>query len=216
MKADMKVETQGYEYRYTTNKLSHASSYILPPLLTLLPKPKGREKLRILDVGCGNGSLTHVIAQQGYEVVGMEESPSGIEIARQNFHNCQFIQGSIYSPPETILNNSFDVVIAIEVIEHLYYPRELPRLAKHCLKPNGYLIVSTPYHGYLKNLALALLGAMDKHYTALWDGGHVKFFSVNTLSQLLIAEGYTDLKFKFTGRLPYLWKSMLCRCQSPQ
>ncbi|GAB4214441.1 MAG: class I SAM-dependent methyltransferase [Synechococcales cyanobacterium] len=206
----MKFNVQSYEYHYTTNQLSHAHGYLLPSLLALLPKAKGQEWPRILDLGCGNGSLTHALAQQGYEVTGMEESPSGVEIAQQNFPDCQFIQGSIYSPPPDSFDNSFDIVISVEVIEHLYYPKELTRLAKRCLKPNGRLIVTTPYHGYLKNLALALMGAMDRHHTVLWDGGHIKFFSVNTLSQLLIAEGYTDLQFKFAGRAPYLWKSMLC------
>jgi len=211
----MKSEIQPYEYLYTTNQLSHAHGYLLPSLLSLIPKSKGREKLRILDIGCGNGSLTHALAQQGYEVIGMEESSSGAEIAQRNFPDCQFIQGSIYSPPPTLLDNSFGVVISVEVIEHLYYPKELPRLAKRCLRPDGRLIVTTPYHGYLKNLALALVGVMDRHHTVLWDGGHIKFFSVKTLSQLLIAEGYTDLQFKFAGRAPYLWKSMLCSASLP-
>lgn len=50
---------------------------------------------------------------------------------------------------------------------------------------------------------------MDSHYTALWDGGHIKFFSVKTLSQLLQEAGFKDLQFKFAGRFPYLWKGML-------
>ncbi|EFA71944.1 Methyltransferase domain protein [Raphidiopsis brookii D9] len=62
----------------------------------------------------------------------------------------------------------------------------------------------------MKNLALAISGKMDKHFTALWDGGHIKFFSVVTMKSLLISEGYEDIKFKFAGRIPYLWKSMLC------
>jgi hypothetical protein len=70
--------------------------------------------------------------------------------------------------------------------------------------------LTTPYHGYLKNLALAISGKMDKHFTALWDGGHIKFFSVVTMKSLLISEGYEDIKFKFAGAIPYLWKSMLC------
>jgi SAM-dependent methyltransferase len=105
--------------------------------------------------------------------------------------------------------NYFDVVISSDVIEHLFYPKELARFAKQCLKPNGQLIVTTPYHGYWKNLALALLNAMDRHHSVLWDGGHIKFFSVKTLSQLLNEEGFNDIQFKFAGRLPYLWKGML-------
>jgi hypothetical protein len=74
----------------------------------------------------------------------------------------------------------------------------------------GKLILTTPYNGYLKNLAIAVLGEMDRHVNPLRDGGHIKIFSVKTLSELLIAEGWSDLQFEFAGRSPYLWKSMLC------
>jgi len=116
----------------------------------------------------------------------------------------------IYNLPYSKLENSFDIVMSIEVIEHLLYPKELLRAAKKCLKPSGSLILSTPYHGYLKNLVLALSGRMDQHFTALWDGGHIKFFSTKTMAALLQSEEYRNINFKFTGRLPYLWKSMLC------
>ncbi|MBD2292365.1 class I SAM-dependent methyltransferase [Anabaena sphaerica FACHB-251] len=200
---------QEYEYQYQDNNLTNAHSFLMNPLLSILSE-KSQPGAKILDLGCGNGSLSNVICQHGYEVVGMEESPSGVAIANNNFPNCRFIQGSIYdsSPPE--LENAFDVVISVEVIEHLFYPKELVKLARKFLKPGGYLILTTPYHGYLKNLALALSGKMDNHFTVLWDGGHIKFFSVKTLTQLLESEGYTDIKFKFAGRTPYLWKSMLC------
>jgi 2-polyprenyl-3-methyl-5-hydroxy-6-metoxy-1,4-benzoquinol methylase len=168
------------------------------------------EKIRVLDLGCGNGSLTNKIAQQGYEVVGVEDSEQGVTIAKKSFPSCHFIHSSIYNLPYAELKNSFDVVISVEVIDHLLYPKELVRAATQCLKPNGQLILTTPYHGYLKNLVLAVSGKMDNHFTVLWDGGHIKFFSVKTLSSLLDSEGYTDLNFKFTGRLPYIWKSMLC------
>lgn len=168
------------------------------------------QKLRVLDLGCGNGSLSNLIAQQGYEVVGVEESELGFKFARLNFPECHFIQASIYDLPYPELKNSFDVVISLEVIEHLLYPKELVRAAKKCLKPNGRLIITTPYHGYLKNLFLAVSGKMDQHFTVLWDGGHVKFFSVATMNALLKSEGFTNLRFKFAGRFPYLWKSMLC------
>ena len=98
----------------------------------------------------------------------------------------------------------------MDVIEHLFYPKELVRSARRCLKPGGRLILSTPYHGYLKNIALSVSGKMDKHFTCLWDGGHIKFFSVATLKELLESEQYKDIQFTFAGRFPYFWKAMLC------
>lgn len=208
----MKTTASQYEYSYLDSSLGHHHAYLMSPLLELLSQAKlsSQRKPRVLDLGCGNGSFSHMIAQQGYEVIGVEDSDSGINFARQNFPDCHFIQSSIYELPYTELANSFDIVLSVEVIEHLLYPKELVRGAKKCLKPNGRLILTTPYHGYLKNLALATSGKMDSHFTALWDGGHVKFFSVATIRQLLETENYADIQFKFSGRIPFIWKSMLC------
>ncbi|MUG94056.1 methyltransferase domain-containing protein [Scytonema sp. UIC 10036] len=203
------ISKSAYEYQYQDSALTHTDSYLRVPLLSIL-SDKAKPGARILDLGCGNGSLSHILAQHGYDVVGMEDSASGITIARQNFPDCQFIQASIYDSPKAELLNAFDIVIAVEVIEHLLYPRELVKLAQKCLKPGGHLIITTPYHGYLKNLIVALLGKMDSHFSPLWDGGHIKFFSVKSLTHLLETEDCIDISFQFAGRFPYLWKSMLC------
>lgn len=210
----METVFKRHDYGYSSSNAGHHHAYLLPLLLPMLPVQKdlSKAKLRVLDLGCGNGSLSYVIAQNGYEVVGIEESDSGFKFACLSFPNCQFIQASIYDLPYSQLANSFDIVISSEVIEHLFYPRELLRTAKKCLKPNGRLILTTPYHGYLKNLSLALSNKLDNHFTSLRDGAHIKFFSVKTLTTLLESEGYKDIKFSFAGRLPYLWKSMLCSC----
>ena len=50
-------------------------------------------------------------------------------------------------------------------------------------------MVTTPYNGYLKNVALAVSGSMDRHWTVLWDGGHIKFWSQKTLAALLLEHG---------------------------
>ncbi|OUL29863.1 SAM-dependent methyltransferase [Nostoc sp. T09] len=205
--------SQKYEYSYQDSQPNHHHTYLIKPLMEMITAYEGiqnKEKLRILDIGCGNGSLSNLIAQQGYEVVGIEESESGFEFASRSFPNCQFILGSIYNLPYLELGGKFDIVIAAEVIEHLFSPRELVRNAKKCLKPNGSLILTTPYHGYFKNLVLAVSGKIDKHFNPLWDCGHIKFFSQATMTNLLEAENYTDINFKFAGRFPFLWKSMLC------
>jgi 2-polyprenyl-3-methyl-5-hydroxy-6-metoxy-1,4-benzoquinol methylase len=200
------------EYLYQNVDPGCAHAYLASKILKMLSASK---RLRVLDLGCGNGSLSHLVSQLGHDVVGIDQSGSGIKLAKQNFPNCDFIEGSIYDLPLTYLKASFDVVISIEVIEHLILPRELIRNAKKCLKRTGRLIISTPYHGYLKNLVLAVTGSMDRHFTSLWDGGHIKFFSVKSLETLLADEGFVEIEFDFAGRFPFLWKSMICSCLLP-
>ncbi len=211
----MTTTINNYEYSYETSLEHHHHKYLLLPLFQMIDNASTlmNAETKVLDIGCGNGSLTKEIAKKGYQVTGIEESESGVRQAQKTSSNCNFIQGSIYEEPPESLDQAFDIIISTEVIEHLYYPKELAKYARKCLKPNGKFIITTPYHGYIKNLILALSGKMDGHFTTLWDGGHIKFFSVPTLKNLLELENFTEFEFKFAGRYPYLWKSMLCVCQ---
>jgi 2-polyprenyl-6-hydroxyphenyl methylase/3-demethylubiquinone-9 3-methyltransferase len=107
----------------------------------------------------------------------------------------------------------FDAAVSTEVIEHLYAPHLLPRFAHALVRPGGHLVLTTPYHGYWKNLALSLFDKWDHHHTALWHGGHIKFFSRRTLTRLLTENGWQVRRFRGIGRLPGLWKSMLLVAQ---
>jgi SAM-dependent methyltransferase len=169
---------------------------------------------RVCDLGCGNGFMAGRLAELGYDVTGIDASESGIAIARLNFSKARFLQASIdASLGQSEALNEFDVIVSSDVIEHLYRPADLIEAAGSMLKPNGYLVIGTPYHGYLKNLALSLTGKMDSHFASLDDGGHIKFFSVKTLSELLTRYGFIDLKFEYYGRAQWLWMNMICQAR---
>jgi 2-polyprenyl-3-methyl-5-hydroxy-6-metoxy-1,4-benzoquinol methylase len=170
----------------------------------------------VLDLGCGNGALCKELFDAGFQVTGIDPSNSGIEHAQKRVPGGHFTVLGVYDDPDRLESTGFDVVVSTEVVEHLFYPGYLPRFATQVLKPSGYLIISTPYHGYLKNFLLSVFNKWDFHHTPLWDGGHVKFWSNNTLSQLLENEGFKVKKFVGTGRVPFLWKSMILMAQKPR
>ena len=203
------------EYGYEGSAASCAHAYLLAPVKRLV-QSLGK-KGPVLDLGCGNGSLSHELSKLGFEVHGVDRSESGIQIAREAFPQVQFSLGDVEEvlSPDPFQAESFDVVVSTEVVEHLYHPRRLIQNAFRLLKPSGHFIVSTPYHGYVKNVVLALSGKMDNHFTALWDGGHIKFWSRETLSGLLMEKGFTDVRFVGTGRVPYIWKSMILIARKP-
>jgi len=58
-------------------------------------------------------------------------------------------------------------------------------------------------------LAMAATGKLDNHFTALWDNGHIKFWSFRTLGQLLTEAGFRSIAFRRVGRVPALAKSMI-------
>ena len=166
----------------------------------------------ICDLGCGNGHITGRLAALGYQVTGVDASASGIKLARRTYPGVEFVETFIDRDLKRL--GSFDLVISSDVIEHLYRPSDLLEAATSLLKPQGQIMLGTPYHGYLKNLVLAATGKMDAHFSALHDGGHIKFFSVRTLSTLMQSHGFEDLSFTFYGRAPWLWKNMICHARS--
>jgi len=188
-----------------------AHDYIVPKVLALIP-PNTR---RVVDVGCGNGYLVGLLAEQGFEVVGIEPSSDGIAQARAAHPAARFEQASVDSDLGAQIGRDFDLVIATEVIEHLLAPRTLLRAGLQLLRPGGRMLVSTPYHGYLKNLALSIAGGWDKHFDVSWDGGHVKFFSPRTLGKMALDCGFASVEFAYVGRTTWLWKSMIAVLTKP-
>jgi 2-polyprenyl-6-hydroxyphenyl methylase/3-demethylubiquinone-9 3-methyltransferase len=116
---------------------------------------------------------------------------------------------------QLLINRTLTVVISLEVVEHLYDPRSYTRNLFSLIEPGGTAIISTPYHGYWKNLALALTGKMDTHFHALWDHGHIKFWSIATMTSLLTEAGFSELRFLRVGRTPMLAKSMIAIARKP-
>jgi 2-polyprenyl-3-methyl-5-hydroxy-6-metoxy-1,4-benzoquinol methylase len=168
----------------------------------------------ICDLGCGNGYLANQLSELGYNVTGVDASTSGIELARETQGKTRFVQSTIDKEVKHRTGLAIvDLVVSSDVVEHLYRPADLLEAAESLLKPNGQILITAPYHGYLKNLTLALSGRMDGHFSALHDGGHIKFFSVRTLAELINRHSFTDLKFSYYGRAPWLWKNMICHAR---
>jgi 2-polyprenyl-3-methyl-5-hydroxy-6-metoxy-1,4-benzoquinol methylase len=198
-------------YGWNSIEATEAHSYIIPHILDLLP---ASNRLRILDAGCGNGYLAARLAELGHEVIGVDIAEDGIVLARAQLAHVRFVLRSVYDDLSDIAKD-MDLVTSSEVIEHLYSPRRFLHNMYSLIRPGGHIILTTPYHGYLKNLLLSLFNLWDKHHTVDWEGGHIKFFSKKMLAQMLSDVGYCSISFNNAGRGRYLWKSMVCRAQKP-
>jgi 2-polyprenyl-3-methyl-5-hydroxy-6-metoxy-1,4-benzoquinol methylase len=200
--------------RYSSSGLRGAHGYLLPSILSLchdLPPHS-----RILDVGCGNGSVAREFVSRGQSVVGIDLAEAGIQIARESCSEGRF---EVLAADRNVLKNlgeePFDLVYSAEVVEHLYDPRSFIAGCFAATRPQGRFICTTPYHGYWKNMAISVTNGWDKHADPLFDGGHIKLFSRKTLSALIVEAGFRDLQFRGAGRYPYLWKSMVIACTRP-
>ncbi len=184
-------------------------SYIAPEIIAML---RSLCLHSVLDVGCGDGYLCDLLDKHGFYIAGSEIDPKRVSAAVEAAGHLKFYNLGVQDNPAAILRDhpdKFDAVVSTEVIEHLYAPRQLPQFASQVLKPNGYLIISTPYHGYMKNMVISLLNKWDHHHTALWEGGHIKFWSKKTITSLLKENGYEITRIIGVGRVAYFWKSMI-------
>ena len=187
-------------HAYTNANAHYHHGYVLPALLKALSDQEG---IRVFDLGSGNGYIANELQKAGYDVTGVEPSPESVKIASASFPNVKFFQGSAYDDLASRCGR-FHVVVSIDVIEHMFAPRLFTKTAKALLEPGGMLILSTPYHGYWKNLAIAVVNGWDRHADPLRDDGHIKLWTERKMRQLLHENGFVRLKFARLGRIPAL------------
>lgn len=163
---------------------------------------------RVVDAGCGAGSLTLRYAPQAGEVIALDVSSAALAAAatRGAPPNVRW-QVANLEQPWPVEDGWADLVVTAEVVEHLYeFPAYFAELGR-VVRPGGRLYLTTPYHGVLKNLALALRG-FDRHF-ADYGGGHIRFFTDAHLRRLVTAAGFTDVRFRHLGRIPPLAMSTI-------
>lgn len=204
------MPTAVYDWKH--GRTSYAHSYLLPAIDRILQNLSS--SCPVFDLGCGNGALATWLSGRGYVVSGVDPSEKGIAFATADNPGLRLEVGS---SDEDLADRfgQFPIVFSLEVVEHVYSPERFARCLFDLLEPGGTAIVSTPYHGYWKNVAIALAGGFDRHVNPLWEGGHIKFWSTATLTDLLIRAGFTRPVFHRVGRIPPFAKSMIAVARRP-
>ena len=158
---------------------------------------------RVLDAGCGRGEFCQTFKQMGMEPTGTDLSEAVIEYARSQFPDLDWRACMIEEllPEHT---KAFDAVFSSEVIEHLFDVTGFLATANGLLKDDGTLVLTTPYHGLIKNLLIDCFG-YDRHYDPA--GQHVRFFDRKGLTRCLEMTGFRVEHLTGYGRPWPLWKS---------
>ncbi len=199
------------KYPYYDAEPTWANAYLWPELRRFIDSRPWPDR-RAFDLGCGNGATANLLKELDFAVTAIDPSPSGVDFARGAFPHILFERASAY---DDLRKNygQFPLVVSLEVIEHCADVRAFARTFFDLVEEGGAGFLSTPYHGYLKNIAIAAAGYWDSHHSPLWDGGHLKFFSIDTLGILLRETGFNRISFRRVGRIPQLAKSMIAIAQ---
>jgi 2-polyprenyl-6-hydroxyphenyl methylase / 3-demethylubiquinone-9 3-methyltransferase len=147
--------------------------------------------LTILDIGCGAGLLSEPLARLGANVTGIDPAPGNIEVARR--HAVETGASLAYRAATVeelaVEGQTFDVVLAMEVVEHVTNMRRFAKTAVGLVKPGGLFAAST-LNRTLRSFALAIVGA---EYVLGWipKGTHrwERFVTPDELSEACRAAG---------------------------
>jgi SAM-dependent methyltransferase len=157
-------------------------------------EPAGNGK-RVLDVGCASGYLAGILAQRGYEVVGIERAggcgdgfPNDVTLVEADLDRGM--------PP---LRGRFSYVICGDVLEHLRDPGSLLEQIQEVIEPDGLLIASLPNSGNLYFRLMVLSGRFTKEEKGLFDRTHLHFFTWNGWRELFAGGGFQIDQYKVSG-----------------
>jgi 2-polyprenyl-3-methyl-5-hydroxy-6-metoxy-1,4-benzoquinol methylase len=164
-------------------------------LLALAGSPE-----RVLDVGCSSGDLARRLVERGASVIGLDTDEQAAAEARAVCE--QVLVGDVETMELPFPDESFDVVICGDLIEHLHDPQRFLSRVRPLLRPDGRLLLTTPN---VANWAMRLgLLAGRWRYTdrGILDRTHAFLFTRKTLEETLDRAGYRILEFDVTAPVP--------------
>jgi SAM-dependent methyltransferase len=160
----------------------------------------------VLDLGCGDGLFAAAAAGAGAaEVVGVDVAAEAVRRARAAHADLRFEVvepgGELPFPDAT-----FDVVWCSEVLEHVLDTARLLSEARRVLRTGGAVVATTPDHGRVRRLGLAVAGwerALDPR------GADLRFYTARSLADLLADFGFEDVTIGHAGGPPLLRRHLL-------
>lgn len=146
----------------------------------------------LLDIGCGNGEGSLLLQSQGFTVTGTDLSEVGVVKARKK--GCEAIVCDVETDN---IPGEYDVIVCLEVLEHLQFPLKVLEKLKGNLVRDGELIVSLPNEFHLLRRLQILAGKQDFRY----DYPHLRFFDRKEAHRLIADASYV-LQIEYSVPLP--------------
>jgi ubiquinone/menaquinone biosynthesis C-methylase UbiE len=192
------------------NVLEHLARYKLV---------KERKENTVLDIGCGTGHGSNILSQKFEKVYGVDVSSGAIEIAKKKFHrkNITFLVGSGTEIP--FKSNTFDIIVAFEVFEHIKDWKAFLLEIKRVTKKNGKIYISTPNkdiyspgtkkpinpHHFFEMTIPQFKNALEKYFTIdVFLGQRTPVYNDHWIWNIV-----DPLLFTFKGIIPYKWNNTL-------
>lgn len=192
----------GYYERYWGRLFDENNLFARPPehnvrerdriISILKPYVSGR----VLDAGCGDGFITNAISKlpSVTEVRGVDISKKAILVAKSKYPHIIFEAGQATDLP--FESNYFDIITAIELIEHVYDTELMFKEFSRVLKKGGHLIITTTDFNLLKKVVIALF-FWDRYFHP--TNPHIRFYTKKSLEKMLVRFGFERVAYRWNG-----------------
>jgi 2-polyprenyl-3-methyl-5-hydroxy-6-metoxy-1,4-benzoquinol methylase len=195
-----------YEYKVDLNGSSAQAAVV---------RMVGKNK-RVLEIGAGPGSITRVLKEHSCcRVTGIELDDEAI---RKLSPFCEHVYRCDLNDQAWTLviphDEKFNVVVAADVLEHLYYPQATLRAVKDILDNDGYVVVSLPHIGHNAVIGCLLNEDLEFQDGGLLDKTHIQFFGIKNMQRLFNNAGFKIVDVEFIllppdqTELAYFWRNI--------
>jgi 2-polyprenyl-3-methyl-5-hydroxy-6-metoxy-1,4-benzoquinol methylase len=189
-----------------SNKEKHKYEYAVDTTADTAParvvRMIGREQ-RVLEVGSGPGSITKQLKEVGQcKVTALEIDPVAIELVKPF---CEAVYSADLNSSEwdkVLLAQKFEVVLAADVLEHVYNPLAVLKKMASLVSPGGRVVLSLPHVGHCTIATCLLLEDFDYRDWGLLDRTHIRFFGLKNIQDLLRQANLAITKVEFVVRHP--------------
>lgn len=165
----------------------------------LVPKDQ-----KVIDVGCGKGDFVRYLDELGFNAAGLDISIEALRKARSLRASDPYVAASL-EEGLPFANGSFGAIFCSEVLEHIFSVHSALSELNRILLSEGLLILTVPYHGVAKNLAIAAFG-FELHFDP--NISHIRFFTRKSLAASLSRSGFEIVALKGIGRRYPFWMSL--------
>ena len=167
---------------------------------------------RVLDVGCGTGSVSRIIADTGdAKIIGIEPDPCRATAARARGLE---VYQELFTPAIVQRLEPFNVILFADVLEHVADPGNFLQLALRALLPGGRVIASVPNVAHWSVRLDLLRGRFDYQPVGIRDATHLRWFTADTVRSLFETNGLRVISLQHTAgvtlpeyenRRPWRW-----------
>ncbi len=158
-------------------------------------KPFFKEGARLLDVGAGAGHMLNLARQHGWQVSGVELQPSLVSYARDHY-DLELACGQLIDVKYP--SDTFDVIVVLQVLEHVLSPTELLMEAHRILKPSGVLFLKVPN----------VDSENARRLPSWWQEYHFYHFSAATLQSYLLKQHFLTERLCINPHIPTAFSKM--------